>query len=583
MKKQILFLSALMALGFSGCSNEENIETGNSEEIRVAVTFDIGTTTRTVDDSYLNEVTLYTFTADGEFVDAQETTMSNGSITFPGTGNYLIEAIANENSSELRDLEDYNDFKTRTTVYDNATNNRLQMRGVQTAKVTNATPRPYIHFSMRRLASRINIVNNVEDFVLTEARLTGAMKQSYFYKGEDDAMDYWSLEGTETKTVTTFTPSGVGNTYNSVFYVYECPNDQCDLALDVKGTIDGIEHTVPTLDEKAFTGNHEPLRRNVQYTVELNEVDGAIVATLEVSDWEEGGETNGTIVSPNGNAIEVTVTPATTSGEEYTTATEAERKVQDLAAYLFDADGKLEKAYTDLLSEGWTPATTGDGQKITLSNILTKEDKTLYIVANATANNTVSLKNLEKGITTENFEALMATAATGNLDCPLLMFKKVEIFGEEWTNDVIQIPAMLKRAAARIDLRLNAENGFTPTTVKLVGANDQSFVIASTAATATTPLTLTATMKATEAKDGYLNYPQLFYTYSIGNTEGMYLLLEGTQKSGANTAQAIYKKPLNEMNLNNISHNTCYTITIEDVSDVPLVTEGGIGGGVAED
>ena len=66
MKKQILFLSALMALGFSGCSNEENIETGNSEEIRVAVTFDIGTTTRTVDDSYLNEVTLYTFTADGE-------------------------------------------------------------------------------------------------------------------------------------------------------------------------------------------------------------------------------------------------------------------------------------------------------------------------------------------------------------------------------------------------------------------------------------------------------------------------------------------------------------------------------------
>ena len=63
----------------------------------------------------------------------------------------------------------------------------------------------------------------------------------------------------------------------------------------------------------------------------------------------------------------------------------------------------------------------------------------------------------------------------------------------------------------------------------------------------------------------------------------MYLLLEGTQKSGANTAQAIYKKPLNEMNLNKISHNTCYTITIEDVSGVPLVTEGGIGGGVVED
>ncbi|WP_455609097.1 fimbrial protein [Bacteroides rodentium] len=307
------------------------------------------------------------------------------------------------------------------------------------------------------------------------------------------------------------------------------------------------------------------------------------MATLEVSDWEEGGETNGAIVSPSGNAIEVTVTPATTSGEEYTTATEAERKVQDLAAYLFDADGKLEKAYTGLLSEAWTPAATGDGQKITLNNILTKENKTFYIVANAAANNTVLLENLEEGITTANFEALMATAATGNLDCPLLMFKKVEISGEAWTDDVIQISAVLERAAARIDLRLNAENGFTPTTVKLVGANNQSFVIASTAATATIPLTLTATTKATEAKDGYLNYPQLFYTYSIGNTEGMYLLLEGTQKSGANTAQAIYKKPLNEMNLNKISHNTCYTITIEDVSGVPLVTEGGIGGGVVED
>lgn len=589
MKKKIFFLSTLLALGFSGCSNEENIETGNSEEIRVAVTFDIGTTTRAIDDSYLNEVTLYTFKADGEFVDAQTTTMNGGSITFPGKGSYLIEAIANENSDKLQDLEDYDDFKTRTTVYDNATAGRLQMRDVQTAELTNVSPRPSIHFSMRRLVSRINIVNNVEGFVLTKAKLAGAMKQSYFYKSEDESMDYWNLnpEDTEDKTVTTFTPSQAGgNTYNSVFYVYECPNDQCELALDVEGTIDGIEHAVPTLDKEAFLNDkqHAPLRRNAQYTVELNEVDGAIVATLEVSDWDEGEETEGAIVSPNnGNTIEVTVEPAETTGGEYTIADEAERKVEDLAVYLFDAAGKLEKAHTGLLPDGWTPESTADGQKITLNNILTKEDKTLYIVANAAVNKTASLENLAADITASDFEALMATAATGNLSCPLLMFKKVEISAEEWTEDVVKVSAVLERAAARIDLRVKVESGFIPETVKLVNANNQSLVIASAAAAATAPLTLEATVETPEAKEGYLDYPQLFYTYSIGSTEGMYLLLEGTQQSDDNTAQAIYKKPLSEMKLNAIAHNTCYTITIEDVENVPLVMEGGVSGGVAGD
>lgn len=586
MKKQIFFLSTLLALGFSGCSNEENIETGNSEEIRVAVTFDIGTTTRTTEESYLNEVTLYTFRADGEFVDAQTTTINNGSIAFPGTGEYLIEAIANE-SSELQNLKNYEDFKTRTTVYANATTDKLQMRGIQTAKITNVVPGPSIYFSMRRLVSRINIVNNVENFVLTEAKLTGAMKESYFYKGEDETMDYWDLKDTEDKTVTTFTPSTTGgNTYSSVFYIYECPNDRCNLALDVKGTIDGIEHTVPTLDKEAFTGKYKPLRRNVQYTVELNEVDGAIVATLEVSDWEEGGETDGAIVSPNGNTIEVNVTPATTSGEDYTLANGAERQVQDLAVYLFDAAGKLEKAHTDLLpDDAWIPTNDGDGQKITLNNILTKENKTLYIVANAAANNTTSLNNLNVGsTTTTEFEALMATGATGNLNCPLLMFKKVEIKTEEWSGDIAQVSAVLERASARIDLRVKAENGFIPQTVRLVGANNQSFVIASVAAAATAPLTLEATTGTSEAKDGYLNYPQLFYTYSIASTEGMYLLLEGTQKSGENSAKAIYKKPLNEMTgFDRIEHNTCYTITVEEVNGVPIVAEGGVGGGIEKE
>lgn len=584
MKKQIFFLSALLALGFSGCSNEENIETGNSEEIRVAVTFDIGTTTRAVDDSYLKEVTLYTFKADGEFVNAQNTSINGGSITFSDKGEYFIEAIANDNNNSLQGLQSYEDFKARTTVYANATTDRLQMRDVQKVKVTYASL-PSIHFSMRRLVSRINIVNNVEDFVLTEAKLTGAMTQSYFYKGKDETMSYWNLEGTENKTVTNFTPSEPsGNIYNSVFYVYECPYDQCELALDVKGTIDGIEHAVPTLDKDAFTGNHNPLRRNTQYTVVLNEVDGAIVATLKVTDWEEGGETQGATVSPNGSTIEVSVTTdGTTPGEDYTIADEAERKVEDLSLYLFDAEGNLEKAYTDQLSDEWIPTTTGDGKKITLNHILTQESKTLYIVANAAANNTASLDDLNVGTTTtSDFEALMATAATGNLSCPLLMFKKVEI--SEWNGNVAHVAAVLERAAARIDLCVNVESGFIPQSVKLVGANDQSFIIASNFATITNPLTIETTVKTSVAQDGYLNYPQLFYTYSIGDTEGMYLLLEGTQKSGgSNEAQAIYKKSLSEMGITAIKHNTCYTITIDDVEGVPFVGQADIGGEVSND
>lgn len=225
----------------------------------------------------------------------------------------------------------------------------------------------------------------------------------------------------------------------------------------------------------------------------------------------------------------------------------------------------------------------GRQPKITLNNILNKESKTLYIVANAAANNTVSLNNLqEKSTTTADFEALMATAAAGNLSCPLLMFKKVEITAEGWNGEVAQVSAALERVAARIDLRVSVNSGFTPKTIKLVGANSQSFIIASAAATATAPLTLQATVTAT-AEGDYLNYTQLFYTYSIGSTEGMYLLLEGTQKSGSSTAQAIYKKPLSEMKgFDKIEHNTCYTITIDDVNNVPLVTGGGISGEVID-
>lgn len=97
MKKQIFFLSALLALGFSGCSDKENIETGNSEEIRVAVTFDIGTNTRAVNDLFLGQVTLYVFNEETEaYVSTQETQIEGGTITFPGKGSYIVEAIANE-------------------------------------------------------------------------------------------------------------------------------------------------------------------------------------------------------------------------------------------------------------------------------------------------------------------------------------------------------------------------------------------------------------------------------------------------------------------------------------------------------
>ena len=91
-------------------------------------------------------------------------------------------------------------------------------------------------------------------------------------------------------------------------------------------------------------------------------------------------------------------------------------------------------------------------------------------------------------------------------------------------------------------------------------------------------------MKASNnAEADYKLYPQLFYLYSTNSTEGMYLLLEGTQKSGDKTADAIYKKALSEMEFSKIEHNTCYTITINDVDGVPIVAGGNIGGGVVED
>lgn len=579
MKKQIFFLSALLALGFSGCSDKENIETGNSEEIRVAVTFDIGANTRVVNDLFLGQVTLYVFNEDTEaHVSTQKTQIDGGTIIFPGKGSYIVEAIANE-KNDLGNLKDYEDFKSRTTVYGNATEGCLQMRGVQTAKVTNVTPNPSISFAMRRLVARINIVNNVEDFKLTEAKLTGAMSASHFYT--DESMSYWTASETQEMTVNSFAENPDNDTYTSVFYVYECPNAQCNLALDVKGTIDGIEHAVPTLDKEAFIGNHDPLRRNVQYNVTLNEVDGAIVATLEVTDWEEGGETGGAVVSPDANSIEVEIASATAGTSAYATAFPAECAVNDLSVYLFSAEGTLEKAYTNLLTKEWTPQNVDEGKKIILKDVPTTGGKTLYIIANAAQ--ATSLADVTENTTKDDFKALLAVNATGNLECPLLMFKEVEIAAEGWTDNVAQVSAVLERATARIDLRVNDESGFTPEKVTLVGANNSSYVIASTAASGA-PINLEGTVEANDnADEGYKLYPQLFYLYSANSTEGMYLLLEGTQKSGDKTADAIYKKSLSEMNFSEIEHNTCYTITIDDVDGVPIVAGGSIGGGVVED
>lgn len=581
MKKQIFFLSTLLALGFSGCSDKENIETGNSEEIRVAVTFDIGTNTRAVNDSYLSDVTLYVFDEETEaYVSTQKTQIEGGTITFPDKGSYIVEAIANE-KSDLQGLEDYEDFKSQTTVYANAMEGCLQMRGVQTAKVTNANPNPSMHFNMRRLVARINIVNNVENFKLTEAKLTGAMSASHFYT--DESMDYWKESGTQEMTVNSFAENSGNNTYNSVFYVYECPNAQCHLALDVKGTIDGIEHAVPTLKTEDFIGSHDPLRRNVQYNVTLDKVDGAIVAALEVTDWEEGDVTGGAVVSPGANSIEVEIASATAgTGDSYATALTGECTVNDLSVYLFSAEGTLEKAYTGLLAEEWNPETTNEGKKIILKDVPTTGGKTLYIIANAAQ--ATSLEGVAEDTTTKtDFKALLAVNATGNLECPLLMFKEVEITVEGWTDNVAQVSAVLERAAARIDLRVNDESGFTPEKVTLVGANSSSYVIASTAASGTS-ITLEGTVEAgNDAEEGYKLYPQLFYLYSTGSTDGMYLLLEGKQRVGDKTADAVYKKPLSEMEFSKIEHNTCYTITIDDVDGVPIVAGGSIGGEVVED
>lgn len=588
MKKQILFLSALLALGFSGCSNEENIETGNSEEIRVPVTFDIGTETKAVDENYMKEVDLYLFDAEGKFVNVQETHLdqqSTGSITFPKKGAYTVEAIANETPklNLTAGSSTYEDFKAQTTVYTNAKADKLQMRDVQTATLSNANPRPHLYFKMRRLVSRINIVNEVPDFVLTKATLQNAMAKSFFYINEEEMANYWDLTETETKEATAFTAAADGKTYYSVFYIYECPFDKCNLSLDVQGTIDGVEHNVPTLGKDAFIGNHQPVRRNTQYTVTLKEVDGAIVATLTVSDWEEGEKLNDAEVTPEGVSLEVEVsTVEDENAADYVLATEAEREVKNLNFYLFNADGVLENAYINVKDCAWTPSNQGNGKKVKLTNILTTGAKTLYVVANTEGNATLDVT--EGATKATEFEALMATKAGNALACPLLMFKKVEIAAEGWSEEgVATAAAVLERVAARIDLRVNKASGFVPESIQLVGANGVSYVIAETPAAGSTT-TLEKSGLAGTTEGDYLVYKQLFYTYSIANTEGMYLLLKGTQTFGDASAEAVYKKPLSEMTgFDKIAHNTCYIITIDDV-DLPasMTSWGGNVGGEPE-
>lgn len=101
----------------------------------------------------------------------------------------------------------------------------------------------------------------------------------------------------------------------------------------------------------------------------------------------------------------------------YSVATEAERTVKTLDAYLFapaaeTQDYVLEKKYNNLLSDSWTPATLEDSKTVTLSGV-SRTAKKIFFVANGT--DIASLKeNAVAGMTEAAFRALLMNAMTAN-------------------------------------------------------------------------------------------------------------------------------------------------------------------------
>lgn len=276
----------------------------------------------------------------------------------------------------------------------------------------------------------------------------------------------------------------------------------------------------------------------------------------------------------------------------YSVATEAERTVKTLDAYLFapaaeTQDYVLEKEYNNLLSDSWTPATLEEGKAVTLPGV-SRTAKKIFFVANGS--DIASLKeNVVAGMTEADFRALLMNVMTANPEVteanPLPMTAEASVAANAWDDDPLSVTVSgvaLERVVARIDLAVKAQEGvlFVPSKLEMVSARPNSFIFPSEgnyadgSATLKLEQTITATTSTTsEATATYYN--SLLYPYEAPATDNVKLVVTGNLTVGGKTVLAVFDLPFADADGNQLAveRNTRYLVTITKINGLDATVD----------
>ena len=274
----------------------------------------------------------------------------------------------------------------------------------------------------------------------------------------------------------------------------------------------------------------------------------------------------------------------------YSVATEAERTVKTLDAYLFapaaeTQDYVLEKKYNNLLSDSWTPATLEEGKTVTLPGV-SRTAKKIFFVANGT--DIASLKeNVVVGMTEADFRALLMNVMTANPEVteanPLPMTAEASVAADAWDDDPLSVTVSgvaLKRVVARIDLAVKAQEGvsFVPSKLEMVSARPKSFIFPSEGnyADGSATLKLEQTIAAaTSTTSEAAYYNSLLYPYEAPATDNVKLVVTGNLTVGGKTVLAVFDLPFVDADGNQLAveRNTRYLVTITKINGLDATVE----------
>ena len=274
----------------------------------------------------------------------------------------------------------------------------------------------------------------------------------------------------------------------------------------------------------------------------------------------------------------------------YSVATEAERTVKTLDAYLFapaaeTQDYVLEKKYNNLLSDSWTPATLEDSKTVTLSGV-SRTAKKIFFVANGT--DIASLKeNAVAGMTEVAFRALLMNAMTANPEVteanPLPMTAEATVAADAWNGNPLSVTVSgvaLKRVVARIDLAVKAQEGvsFVPSKLEMVNARPNSFIFPSEGnyADGSATLKLEQTIAAaTSTTSEAAYYNSLLYPYEAPATDNVKLVVIGNLTVGGKTVLAVFDLPFVDADGNQLAveRNTRYLVTITKINGLDATVD----------